>query len=273
MRKILISIVGALVFCTAFAAGENIPTSKSYVDAGVAEKQDKISANNGAAQVLTNTGTAGEYGTKDIYNSTNAYATQTDALIDAVTMNTAVQNAIDSEFQCVEYNPNDPTDCWLMDVFGQTPTQSKNLFDSSQLLNAAGWTESNGVYTGQISQLYRLGNMNACDFECKPNTQYTLSYTVTVDENAQPAGSVKPWLAIRYTDGTSKYISYNDMPNLPGETRHSVLISDPNKTVGFIYGSYGNGAIVHFSDIQLEEGTSATPYQPYGANIYIPSGN
>ena len=122
MRKILISIVGALVFCTAFAAGENIPTSKSYVDAGVAEKQDKISANNGAAQVLTNTGTAGEYGTKGIYNSTNAYATQTDALIDAVTMNTAVQNAIDSEFQCVEYNPNDPTDCWLMDVFG-TPQQ------------------------------------------------------------------------------------------------------------------------------------------------------
>ena len=132
MRKILISIIGALVFCTAFATGENIPTSKSYVDSVVAEKQDKIAANNGAAQVLTNTGTAGEYGTKGIYNSTGEYATQSDALIDAVTMNTAVQNAIDSEFQCVEWaEPNDHTsECLLMDV-----GTHKNLFDVSKLTN------------------------------------------------------------------------------------------------------------------------------------------
>ena len=120
MRRILISIFGVFMIFSAFGVGENIPTSKSYVDAEIAIKQDKISANNGAAQVLTNTGTAGEYGTKGIYDSTGTYSTQSDGLIDAVTMNTAVQNAIDSEFQCVEYNPNDPTDCWLMDVRGET---------------------------------------------------------------------------------------------------------------------------------------------------------
>lgn len=126
MRKILISVVGIFVVCLAFATGENIPTSKSYVDAVVTEKQDKISANDGATQVLTNTGTAGEYGTKGIYNSANAYASQSDSLIDAVTMNTAVQNAIDSEFQCVEWaDPNDHTsDCLLMDVFGIVPAQT-----------------------------------------------------------------------------------------------------------------------------------------------------
>ena len=121
MRKFLISIIGALSIYSAFAAGENIPTSKSYVDAAIATKQDIISATTGASQVLTNTGTAGEYGTKEIYDSNATYGEQTDALIDAITMNTAVQNAIDSEFQCIEYD--DHGECLLMDVFG-TPPQS-----------------------------------------------------------------------------------------------------------------------------------------------------
>ena len=130
MRKILISIVGALVFCTAFAAGENIPTSKSYVDAGVAEKQDKISANNGAAQVLTNTGTAGEYGTKGIYDANGEYAAQQNNLVDAATMNAGVQNAIDSEFQCIEYDENN--ECLLMQIGNQ------NLFRPEMITNITG---------------------------------------------------------------------------------------------------------------------------------------
>jgi len=116
MKKFLFVLFGVFAFSGAFAAGENVPTSKSYVDTKLTKKQDKIAATDGAARVLTNTGTAGEYETKGIYDSTGSYLAQTDALVDAVTMNTAVQNAIDSEFQCVEYNPNDPTDCWLMDV-------------------------------------------------------------------------------------------------------------------------------------------------------------
>ncbi|MBO4700339.1 MAG: hypothetical protein J5620_01155 [Alphaproteobacteria bacterium] len=122
MRKFVVFLGCIFMIFSAFGVGENIPTSKSYVDAEIATKQDKITANDGTPQVLTNTGTSGEYGTKGIYDSTNSYATQTDALIDAVTMNTAVQNAIDSEFQCVEWaNPNDHTsECLLMDVRGET---------------------------------------------------------------------------------------------------------------------------------------------------------
>ncbi|MBQ6735912.1 MAG: hypothetical protein IJQ90_00280 [Alphaproteobacteria bacterium] len=120
MKKFGIIICGIFMIFSAFAMGENVPTSKNYVDTAVAVKQDKILANDGTAQVLTNTGTAGEVGTKEIYDSTGSYLAQTDALIDAVTMNTAVQNAINSEFQCIEYNPNDPTDCWIMDIFGET---------------------------------------------------------------------------------------------------------------------------------------------------------
>lgn len=122
MRRFLILIIGVLAVFSAHAAGENIPTSRSYVDSVVSQKQDPIERTTGANQVLTNTGTAGEYGTKGIYNSAAAYAGQTDALIDAATMNTGVQNAIDSEFQCIEWaNPNDHTsDCLLMEIRGVT---------------------------------------------------------------------------------------------------------------------------------------------------------
>ncbi len=120
MKAFLISVICAAMALPAFAAGENVATSKAFVDTVVALKQDKIPANSGTTQVLTNTGTAGNVGTKNVYDSTATYSDQTDALVDAVTMNTAVQNAINAEFKCVQYNPNDPNDCWLVDIFGST---------------------------------------------------------------------------------------------------------------------------------------------------------
>ena len=118
MRRILISIFGVFMIFSAFGVGENIPTSKSYVDAEITQKQDKIAANDGSPQVLTNTGTAGEYGTKGIYDANGAYATQTQNLVDAATMNAGVQNAIDSEFQCIEYDEHG--ECLLMQLGGIT---------------------------------------------------------------------------------------------------------------------------------------------------------
>jgi len=122
MKKFLFVLFGVFVFSGAFAAGENVPTSKGYVDSKLGEKQDIIPTNDGAARVLTNTGTAGEYGTKGIYDATGEYATQTQNLVDAATMNAGVQNAIDSEFQCIEWlDPNDHTsDCLLFNIFGET---------------------------------------------------------------------------------------------------------------------------------------------------------
>ena len=116
MRKILISILCIFIGFSAFGTGENIPTSKSYVDSAVTQKQDKIPANNGATQILMNTGTAGQIGTKNIYDSTGSYAEQTDALVTAGDFNAAVQNAIDSEFECVGWNPNDSNDCWFVQI-------------------------------------------------------------------------------------------------------------------------------------------------------------
>ena len=196
MSKFLISIIGTLIIGEAFAAGENIPTSKSYVDATVAEKQDKISANDGVPQILTNTGTAGEYGTKNIYDTSGEYSTQTDALIDAQTMNTAVQNAIDSEFQCVEWVDNDPTkDCLLMDVKKttnvlQNPVSLNNaIFDSAtatlsntwttnkDYMNLYLWYADRAVYSssGQViitMQNFRQGQTYKNTFTTGPTTHY-----------------------------------------------------------------------------------------------------
>ena len=110
MKKFMAFLFFVLFVGGAFAAGENVPTSKSYVDSKLGEKQDIIPANDGAARVLTNTGTAGEYGTRGIYDANGAYATQQNNLVDAASMNAAVQNAIDSEFECVD------DDCTLFSV-------------------------------------------------------------------------------------------------------------------------------------------------------------
>ena len=130
MKKFLFILIGVFAVAGAFAAGENIPTSKSYVDSKLGEKQDTIPANDGVTQVLTNTGTAGEYGTKGIYDANGEYAAQTQNLVDAATMNAGVQNAIDSEFQCIEYDENN--ECLLMQIGNQ------NLFRSEMITNITG---------------------------------------------------------------------------------------------------------------------------------------
>ena len=116
MKKIYTFVFGLLFIGVAFAAADNIPTSKNYVDNALAQKQDTITANDGAVQVLTNTGTAGEYGTQGIYDAAGEYAPQAQNLVDAITMNTGVQNAIDSEFQCIEWDENN--ECLLFNLGG-----------------------------------------------------------------------------------------------------------------------------------------------------------
>jgi len=121
MRKICVTVIGGFLAFSAFGAGENVPTSKSYIDSELSQKQDTIERTTGNNKALTNTGTAGEYGTKDIYDSTGEYAAQQNALVDAQTMNTAVQNAINAEFVCISWVDDDPTkDCLLMEIRGVT---------------------------------------------------------------------------------------------------------------------------------------------------------
>jgi len=150
MKKLLLFLVIICMPIVTFAAGENIPTSKSYVDSKLGEKQDIIPANDGVTQVLTNTGTAGEYGTKGIYDANGEYAVQAQNLVDAATMNAGVQNAINTEFRCVEWvDPNDHTsECLLLDALGYSnlltnPAAVVNsTFDPETSILSNTWTKT-----------------------------------------------------------------------------------------------------------------------------------
>ena len=144
MKKLIMSLVCLLAAGTAFATGENIATSKAFVDTGAQQKQEKIPANDGAAQALTNTGTPGNVGTKNIYNASGTYSTQTDSLITAGQFNAAVQNAVFSEFQCISWNANG--DCLLVDL-ALSPNRFPAPENQTQTQNGVTVTVNDGVYS------------------------------------------------------------------------------------------------------------------------------
>ena len=96
------------------------------------------------------------------------------------------------------------------------------------------------------------------DYKYKPinfkeNTQYTLS--ATISSKTTNIGTVMGFL---YTDGTFNYMSSNK----------NTLTSVINKTIECITFSYGVGGTVEtWSNIQLEQGSQATSYEPHKSNI------
>ncbi len=127
MKRFIIAI--ALVLCTfvVHADNENAATSKEYVDTELATKQPTIpAAGNDIVMTFDSTATDG-IGTKEIYDPAGSYESQTDALVTAGTANAAVQMAINGEFECVLYDPDNPTDCWWWNI--KEIATGKNLFD------------------------------------------------------------------------------------------------------------------------------------------------
>ncbi|MBO4683188.1 MAG: hypothetical protein J5611_01245 [Alphaproteobacteria bacterium] len=118
MKKIVFVILSIFAFV---AYADNTITSKEYVDGQVSNLQTQIPAKN-TNTVLTNTGTAGTVGEKAIYDASAAYGAQSDALVTAGAFNSAIQNALESEFVCVEWqgSVHDNAHCLLYEVRGAT---------------------------------------------------------------------------------------------------------------------------------------------------------
>jgi hypothetical protein len=148
--------------------------------------------------------------------------------------------------------------------------RGKNLFDASKLLDAEGWTEENGVYSGLPQNLYKLfsfssGNELVSDFA--PNTQYTFSFMSHEDVKEDGTTPQSLIVEFRYEDGTRN----NTSVNVAQHTKFSVT-SERGKTIKGLYMSYNNNLKTYLSDIQLEIGTSATPYEPFIDGVeYTPS--
>lgn len=131
--------------------------------------------------------------------------------------------------------------------FGEN-SGSKNLFEPSTLLNAN--------YDENTDTITVLTNTNkALDMVFKENTQYTFSAYIkqsSIDTNIR--------FHIIYTDGTS------DENFLLSQSTSEVYISATSKsgkTISEVEWIWGSGGTATFRHLQIEEGTQATPYEPY----------
>ena len=256
----------------AFATGDATPTSKGYVDAQMASLQDNLP---GAAAntVVTTTATAGETGTKAIYNASGNYMEQQNALVTAEDANTAIQMAIQGELVCREYDPTGQY-CYVYDVRPATAkSASKNLLDPSFMDNS---TYGPITVNGRSFRAARV-------LPTEPGKTYTLSANLTYtnyyyyylgiispegDLNYRSSGHPCPWMWNNNSTGgagskrgtctftTDNNSEYKYVVYFPGQT-NDIQVSKKSLTL---------------SEYQMEEGSTATSYVPY-QNLYMPSGN
>ena len=134
-----------------------------------------------------------------------------------------------------------------------------NLFDSYYLLQANGWTENDGEFSGNIGSLFTKWFTNGTiPVNSEPDTRYTLSYDIKMNDTAY-GGRFR----IMYSDGTyTDCYTYQsvDKPNYV----HVTQVTPADKTVTGIKFAYtgGNGQ-VYLKNVQLEKGSTATSYVPY----------
>ena len=106
----------------------------------------------------------------------------------------------------------------------------------------------------------------------KPKTQYTVSFDVkTVLRSGQTTSGADAVFCFFYDDDTLSTI-YNTYTQPDWE--HKVFTSTVDKTVvavGLTSREYRSYSYVDINSFQLEEGSTATTYEPYQAQKYIPS--
>ena len=142
----------------------------------------------------------------------------------------------------------------------------KNLFDEESILMAiTNATYENGYYNFRNIDAYQIyGNNNSFPISnFKANTQYTLSLTGYTDSS-----NMSIWAY--YTNG-----DYERIGNVNSEEQNLVCVTSASKTLEYIRVSFGSAAMTHIKNVQLEEGSSATSYEPYiseQTTITIPTG-
>ena len=137
-------------------------------------------------------------------------------------------------------------------VFAEAERQkSKNLFNINKLTLSQGGTVSNNQIN--LTQYYALSSNNFTDLvNLKPNTNYVFSCKSTATEPASTQIAISSSLeTVYWYENTSKSFTQEEINAM---------------TTFYIYGNRDNSASV-ISEIQIEEGTEATEYQPYNGSI------
>ena len=227
-----------------------------------ADFQDEIPAID-SNTVLTNTGTAGNIGTKQIYNPNTDYKTQQNALVTAETFNSAVQNAIDTEFVCVE---SIPAGCLLWKI-NQIIT-GKNLFDKGNpqmRMNAyfnSGTRFCISPYGGGDKVVF---------IPVKPDTTYTIQRTIPnqmYDRFRIGAFNTKD--TPKASDCATDILF--DAPDLT--TRYATVTTKNDTTYLGVFcrnsGTVGPDWQEYLDTFQVEQGNTPTSYEPHH-KIYMPT--
>lgn len=132
--------------------------------------------------------------------------------------------------------------------------KSKNLFNINNLTftqgSEVGWQVSNNQIIGASNNKYGYFKTSVFRF-LKPNISYTLSYLTDSGSNYiyLYTGSTT---GITWNNGTTKIFTQSEID--------SIL-----ENVGIFYGS--ETSLVTYSNIQIEQGSVATEYQPYNGAI------
>jgi hypothetical protein len=103
------------------------------------------------------------------------------------------------------------------------------------------------------------------EVKVKPNQSYVFSAV------GYKANSTTGQLSLQFRDSLGNVVGGNKslfMNNsVQTEFQTGVIVSPPNAVTARIYSIAGVGNTIYFKDVQLEEGTTATPYEPYAVQV------
>ena len=147
--------------------------------------------------------------------------------------------------------------------FGYTGTVGKNLFNvENSRLATVGVLQSDGSYyvanTTDIGYDYPARRVV---FEGEENVRYTISALIKTTTAANIG------IAWVYSDNST---SYGTIGNYTTYTNYNTVSVQGKTVIGFaLYGSNFNNTDMYVKDCQIEAGTKATTYTPYGYNSYV----
>ena len=134
----------------------------------------------------------------------------------------------------------------------------KNMFDEKEILMAIpNATYENGYYkfhTSYAYSKYLYGIQKISNF--KNNTAYTIKLKGHVEKTNYDTFGY--YISFKYTDGTSDGLILDSTSDIELSKK-----SNSEKTINYIYMSFVNPCYVYLDYIQLEEGDTATEYEPY----------
>ncbi len=275
LKKILLALMFVITAITNVTHAEDdmkTVASKAYVDTMIETKQLKIPAagqpNVGAGEtVMTYTSTGnGEIGERGLYSDISSYDASTDGdkLITASALNATFTNlptTPTTKLECA----NQADGCTLWTIVDQTAyRKSRNLFNKNNPSEQFdGYLNTSTVGDTGILNVYDGGDKTLF-VPVEPNTTYTIT------RNNIPSGVYNRFKAISFATNSYPGVGSRGvvLENHGDITTKSMTVTTLNDTTYLGVqvrnsGQVGNDWQTFLDGFQVEQGPTATPYEPY----------